>query len=211
MKKILTSIILAILLMSAYSTVYAQNSYSGTFDVKNLKVSRVENKLILHFTLDMTSVSLNNQLMVLLTPVLRLEDNSQSHDFSPIVVVGNTRNKVLRREVLFQNFAFEEKPQQYVCRKNGKNQMIPIEMSLPYVEWMRDAELGFIEEVSGCANCDLGKRDYVVADRILPSLFTPSYEIQYVMPEAEEVKQRSETYAAHLNYKVGKYELLRDF
>ena len=31
------------------------------------------------------------------------------------------------------------------------------------------------------------------------------------MPEVEEVKQRSETYSAHLNYAVGKSELLPNF
>ncbi len=31
------------------------------------------------------------------------------------------------------------------------------------------------------------------------------------MPEAEPIKRRSETYAAHLNFKVGRHELLRDF
>ena len=39
----------------------------------------------------------------------------------------------------------------------------------------------------------------------------PTYELSYVTPPAEPVKQRSETHSAYLNFEVGKSVLLHDF
>jgi len=210
MKKILT-ILFVILFISPLSIGYAQKTYSGVFKFINMQSSRQDNELHLSFDLDVTSVHMPGQLMLELTPVLRLSDNSQSYYFDPIIILGKTRNKVLQRELMFNNYTFDKQPQQCICRQNGKRQFLPITLSVPYVEWMRNAELVLIEKTTGCAECDMGNKEYQVADRVLPVLFSPSYALQYVMPDAEPVKQRSETYAAHLNYKVGKYELLRDF
>ena len=45
----------------------------------------------------------------------------------------------------------------------------------------------------------------------MPPLAPPVYELSYVTPPVEPVKQRSETHSAYLNFEVGKSVLLRDF
>lgn len=211
MKRHSTYIIIAFLFLSLFSTGWAQNSYPGQFRFNDLQIVKQENKLTLNLILDMSSVDLANQLMVELTPVMRLNDNSASHEFAPVIIVGTARNKALNRELGLHNFSYKVEPQQYVVRRNKQKQSVPVILTVTYAEWMRDAELVFTEKVSGCANCDLEEKLHTVTDRILSPLFVPAYELLYVQPEAEPVKQRSETYAAHLNYRVGKYELLRDF
>ena len=42
-------------------------------------------------------------------------------------------------------------------------------------------------------------------------MVAPTYELSYVTPPAEPVKQRSETHSAYLNFEVGKSVLLHDF
>ena len=46
---------------------------------------------------------------------------------------------------------------------------------------------------------------------MLAERFVPDYQFSYITPEVEEIKERSETYSAHLNYRVGRWDLLPDF
>ncbi|MCD8186724.1 MAG: OmpA family protein [Rikenellaceae bacterium] len=46
---------------------------------------------------------------------------------------------------------------------------------------------------------------------ILPPVVRPSYQVAYVEPPTEEVKQRSETYEARLNFRVNRYDIERDY
>lgn len=212
MKRIsLYFVLTVLLLMNIPSRINAQEPYVGMFNTEDVRISRKDNNLLINFNLDMTSVDLPSQIKVELVPVLKSEDGYRSHEFAPIIVAGPARDKAFRREVDLHNYTYPVEPQKYVVRKNGKKQMVPISMSLTYEEWMRDAKLVLEEEATGCANCEYRRESYLVTDRMLPPLFVPSYEVAYVMPEAEEVKQRSDTHSAFLNYRVGRYELLYDF
>ena len=46
---------------------------------------------------------------------------------------------------------------------------------------------------------------------ILNDLFIPKYELSYVVPPVEPLKQRTETHSAFLNFEVDKYVLLRNY
>ena len=67
------------------------------------------------------------------------------------------------------------------------------------------------ENTTGCASCEVSNDIYGVMSRVLPPLAPPVYELSYVTPPVEPVKQRSETHSAYLNFEVGKSVLLRDF
>jgi tetratricopeptide (TPR) repeat protein len=66
-------------------------------------------------------------------------------------------------------------------------------------------------EVIGCADCLDNEPDMLLTDRLLPERFVPEYSYTYIVPDVEEVKQRSETYSAYLNYMVGRWNLLREY
>ena len=197
--------------LCVFSNAQTQSGRSGEVKFENLQVIKTETDLNLSFTLNAHTATVNTQAMIELIPVLFLEDMSEKHEFEPIVIVGSKRNRALQRELEFGTYRFEKQPQKYLCWKKGRVESQQIDLSLPYAEWMRNARLSVIEKVTGCADCDLGRGEYEVADRVLPPLFSPSYELQYVVPEAEQVKRRSETYTAYLNYKVGDHKLMRDF
>jgi len=76
---------------------------------------------------------------------------------------------------------------------------------------MRNAELVFEEHVTGCGGRQVADLTHRSISPILPPEYNPSYEVVYVTPPAEDVKQRSESYAARLNFRVGRYEILHNF
>lgn len=201
-----TLLILSAVCMPAH----AQNSYDGEIRFKDVKALRQGDNLSLEFLLDLSEVVLPSQQMIALTPVLVAPEAETEHRFSSIIIAGRTRDKVNQRlkETVLPP---DDQVLQYIVRTNKRQQSYPVSLTLPYEEWMRDATLKIDESVSGCAQCDLGQRTSTIADRILPPVHVPEYALQYVMPEAEPIKERDETYAAHLNFRVGKYELLRDF
>ncbi|MDF9830795.1 DUF3868 domain-containing protein [Parabacteroides sp. PF5-6] len=197
-------------LFCLFSVAKSQNSYSGEIQYKDIQSFRQGEKLMIQLYMDISSINLPKQLIISQVPVIVSTEPAQEYVFDPIILTGAVRSKVYQRQK--EDYLPQGKdPLLYATRKNGEKQLYPVLLTAPYAEWMRNANLIFREEVSGCAHCDLGKKEIVVADPILAPVHTPTYALQYVMPEAEPVKHRSETYAAHLNFKVGKYELLRDF
>ena len=96
-------------------------------------------------------------------------------------------------------------------RKSGTPQTVNLHFGLPYHEWMRRAELILREEVTGCADCPVSQGDHTVITSVFDEQFTPRYELSYVTPPVEPLKQRSETHTAYLNFEVDKYVLLRNY
>jgi len=199
------------LLLGVYPGVKAQNTYDGEIKYRNIETYRQDDKLFASLTVDLSSIDLHKQIMIELTPVIKDTIRQNEYRFAPIVIVGKTRDKVYQREVVLGNSDMKKEPFRYILRKNGTMQSEPLTLSFPHEKWMSTAKLVFEEKISGCANCELGQREHLITDHVVRAPFTPVYELQYVVPEAEPVKHRSETYAAHLNFVVGKYELLRDF
>lgn len=193
-----------------YPVAKGQNSYSGEIQYNDIQSFKQGEKLTIQLYMDLSSIVLPKQLIISQTPVIESTDLSREYSFDPIIITGAVRNKVFQRQK--KDYLPEGKePLMYITWKNKEKQLYPIILTVPYEEWMRNAKLTFREEVSGCAHCDLGKKETVLVNNILSPIYNPSYALQYVMPEAEPIKHRSETHAAHLNFRVGKYELLRDF
>ncbi|MDL2255141.1 DUF3868 domain-containing protein [Parabacteroides sp. OttesenSCG-928-G06] len=200
-----------ILLLFASVHLHAQTPVAGKWNVNDLKIENLGESVTITCNLDLSDLRIASQEMLILTPELRSSDKKESHSFAPVVVVGKMRAKALERSIGFNHYIFEVAPQQYIIRENRKRQSTRLTLTLPYASWLRDATFLLVENVSGCATCDLGNAEYQLANQVLPPLFVPEYQLSYVMPEAEPVKTRSETHAARLNYVVGKYDLLKDF
>ncbi|MCD7899450.1 MAG: DUF3868 domain-containing protein [Bacteroides sp.] len=188
----------------------AQNVYQGDLQFNNLHTSRQNDELVVKVDLDISFIDLNSQRVILLTPVLRSNNQSNEHYFDPIIIAGSIRDKVIERNPNLYNFKPEE-ALIYVIRKNGKEQSFPVELHVPFDKWMYESKLYFEEYVSGCAQCEIGSREHLIADGVVAPPFEPSYNLQYVTPAVEEIKDRKENYAARLNFRVGRSELVRDF
>lgn len=211
MRRTIIYFISALFFLFIINPIQAQVPYEGILMFENVRIIKQQDNLVINFNLELSPIHISNQAKVILTPVIKSDSLLMSQNLAPIIITGRTRDKVISRELALHNYEYQSEPQQYIVRTNNKEQSVVIKMSLPYSEWMRGAQLVLEEEATGCAECEYSKDSYLVVDKMLSPLFIPSYELLYVMPEAEEVKQRSETHSAYLNYQVGKYELIHNF
>lgn len=203
---------LALLAFSIWM-VQAQQSYMSQVAIQNNQASRQAGNLTVKMDVDVSALIIRTQDMLVLTPVLHSIDGITKLDLPPVVVNGKTRHKALSRMMNVGNKnPFSNKPMTIVSRDKGERQVIPYSVTIPLEDWMRRATLSLKEEVkSCCVDCDAYTSVKLLMDRLLPADFVPTYELTYITPEAEPVKQRSESHAARFTYKVGRAELLPDF
>lgn len=209
MKKInIYTFIFVLLLFPASMSSQGNKRYEIRTD--RYEVQKVDENIRMTVSLNLDNLDIPSQQMITITPVARSADRSMTHEFPPIIITGSTRDKALKRSLAFGNFEFPKAPQMIVRHYNNKPQSIPLTLELPYEEWLHEAELVFVEDVTGCACKIENSGEYNIAN-ILPPLFIPKYELSYVTPPAEEVKRRSETYSARINFELNKYKILYNY
>jgi hypothetical protein len=151
-------------------------------------------------------VYLRSQRMLVFTPVLRSASGVDIHTFAPMVVTGRARHRALVRAMAYDNADFEQEPSRIVVRRNGRAQSVAMSGSVPYGEWMDEAQLVLVESATGCVGCGPTVREYVLWKGT-----RPVYVVSYITPPVEPVKERSDSYVTRINYVVDRWELRRDF
>jgi Outer membrane protein and related peptidoglycan-associated (lipo)proteins len=189
----------------------AQQIDANTIYPDNVVIRRDGSRVFMTLDINVDRLDLSSQQMVVITPVAVAADNSNIYRFNPVVVTGSKRERALERAVDFNNFKFDSQPQQIIRRENGKSQSVPVSYEFPYAGWLHNANLVFEIDRIGCACKNDFNNRYTAFSPILPVVVDPKYDLTYVTPPVEEIKQRSETYTARLNFEVGKYQLLRNF
>lgn len=190
----------------------SQVSYLNQLSFNNLTAEKNAGNLNLHMDVDVSKMDVSTQHMVVLTPVLNSVDGVTKLDLPAIIINGKTRDKALSRAMnLGGEKLFRTAPQTIFARINGTNQTIPYDVSFPLEDWMKKATLTIKEQVKACADCELGQNQTLLSERLLPKDLNPTYQLTYITPKAEPVKQRSEKHDAYLNFKVGKADILPDF
>lgn len=179
--------------------------------IEQIQVNKEGNNVRVDMTINLDNVRLGSGQMYIFTPVLRSADQSNFHRFNPIVIMGAGRSRTIDRAIDFEGFKFENEPQLMVRRYNKRPQSIPVTLTTTYQDWIRGGDLILQETKSGCAYTTIGDTEYRLVSPALPPLIVPVYEITYVTPPVEEVKQRSETHTARINFEVAKYNILRNF
>lgn len=189
----------------------AQNTYEGNIIFSSQRVVRKGGILNIEAVMDLSNMKLSAQQMATLTPVIVSNDGVESHQFAPIIIAGKKRFKILNRSQAFGTATLSAEPMYTERRCNDKLQTIDLYLRVPYQKWMHEARLVIKEKVTGCIDCDSGQDEYTVMASILNELFIPKYELSYVVPPVEPLKQRTETHSAFLNFEVDKYVLLRNY
>lgn len=198
----------AVALIVCCGIMRAQSDCMGRVKVESSVVKAGSDvKVRLDMALD--SVDLKAQHALVLTPVLQSKDGQTEKTLAPVIVNGRIRQKVYDREIALGYVEAGSTPYAVVCRKNDTSQRVTYEVSVPYEKWMRGASLVLREEAEGCASCGMGEYEQALGD-ILPvrSIAEPTYVTVSVEPRAEEVKRRDEQCELHLNYRVGRSEVL---
>lgn len=200
-------LLLAVVILPVTAQGQDNTAYRGEIIYRDAVAERLNDFLTIRFQIDISYIELSSQRVIQLTPILRNGDLGENR-FDPIYITGKTREKVISRKG-YDLMANQSAG--YVIRKNNKEQVIPVTLTVPFADWMYNSDLYFDEKINGCAECELGENRYLIVNQIVPEKFVPSYQLQYVTPEVEEIKERSDTYTAHLNFRVGKSDVVRDF
>lgn len=206
MNKLYLTIILLVAILPAMAgkVVYPENiKYS-------FNAEKTGNSIQIEFDIILDDVHIPAQGMVVLTPVLVTE--TREHRFAPAVIAGSKRYKAINRLISYGNRVFEQVPQVLV-KRSGSTQKVSLSYSVTYENWMQGADMYLYGDAGGCVNCGNAQSKLLVKNDIIPPLppvFIPEYRVSYIVPEAE-VKERSETFIARINYVVDRYELLPDF
>ena len=206
-------IYMAILLMASTLTLSAQkNVYVSTLDFDTPRVEKTGDRLVMTAQVSLNDPEFHRQQMVTLTPVLRSLDGTHRMVYNPVVFLGKKRAKVVDREIRLNNFVYERQPYQMVVHDpRGTIEPVTFVLDTPYEPWMRNAELVFEEHVTGCGDRTVADNLHRSISPILSPVYHPTYEVTYVVPPAEMEKQRSESYAARINFRVSRYEILHDY
>src|SRR5690554_2655328 len=207
------SLVIAVstLVMASFE-VAAQDYYTSQLTLENLNIVKDADVTNISLDINLNNLNIDKNELLIITPIVVSNSSENKKELDAITIIGKRRNRVLQRP-----FTYEGKPnidianENTLIRNNESSQLVSYTTSLPYEEWQRDAQLILSTEVIGCANCRDNEPEIVLTDRILREQFVPEYSYTYIVPEVEEIKQRSETYSAYLNYMVGKWNLLRDF
>lgn len=212
MKKI---IFISALLVLTITTINAQVNYLNQVSFINQEATSQSGSVDIKMDVDISNLDIRNQHMLVLTPVLNSVDGLTQFELPAVVVNGKTRNKAMSRAINVGGAKiFSKNPHTIAVREKGTRQVIPYSVRIPLEDWMRRSQLVVKEEVKACADCpgcELGTGQRLLSERLLPEPFKPTYQLTYITPEAEEVKQRSESHEARLNFKVGKADILPDF
>jgi outer membrane protein OmpA-like peptidoglycan-associated protein len=201
---------ITVALFVTMGTASAQINYMEQVAIENQTVLKEGAITTVSLDFILNDLELDKNDLLIITPVIVSTGNEVV--LEPVAVKGKLRNKVLERPFEWKGKTRLEMPKaNQLVRENGTLQSLRYATSLPFAEWQRDARLILRGEVIGCADCSEAQPDKLLSQKILPDRFIPTYRVSYIVPEAEPVKQRSETYSAHLNYRVGRHDLLPDF
>ncbi len=207
-----THIIASIFLFMYSISIQAQTAYLNDIATQNISISKKAGVSSISMDLNLDDLHIDKNQMIVITPVIVSLNDEKNTELSPIYIVGTKRDKMLNRPFQWKGkTVIDPKVANTLVRKNGEKQQIHYSQTTPYAPWQRAAKLVFNSEVIGCADCVKGHENKVIVYKILPDLFMPDYQMNYIVPEVEQVKQRSERYTAHFNYVVGRWNLLPNF
>lgn len=203
------SIVAAILLIISPVIIISQENYTDQLTIDNLKISKASGQTAVTMDVNLNDLRINKNEMLVVTPMLISENGEQAVELESFAVIGKLRNRVLSRPFTYSGKTELNFPDgNQIVRKNGSDQSINYFTSLPFDEWQRKAQLILRSEVIGCADCVDYEPDILLSEKILGDKFIPDYRFSTIAGKMEE---QSEVFSAHLNYVVGRWNLLPDF
>lgn len=171
--------------------------------LKDVDMNLVDSILKIEILLDSIS-HVSSKSMIVLTPRLEAEESDKSYTFDSFIYVGKNRSKVLKR---WEMLSGQKRKNILVIRKKESENTQSLLLTTPYEPWMNEANLMIVEQASGCANCDLGSYIHrIKVQTLIP--YEPNYSFVYIIPEVEQIKERSRKYSANLSFNVGRSEIL---
>ena len=191
----------------------AQQNYQQQIRTENVAVAKVSESTNISMEIDFSNLKIDKNHLIVVTPFVKANNGRELIELAPITIAGSRRNTILDRPFQWKGKAqLPENSYASLVRKNGTLQKVDYKVSISFDKWQRDASLSVKYKIIGCADCLTDGGSKTLQPKIISyEEFKPNYVMAYTVPEVEAVKQRSERYSAHFNYRVGKFDLLPDF
>lgn len=205
MKK--TLIIFAAALLFAAPLALAQTVESGSVSAENVKFSKNGDDLVIQMDLNTTGLDIKGNRMVIITP--EVSDGINTETLSSVGLYGRKRYMFYLRNIQDKLFGVSDEK---AIRSKDAPDIIPYSAIIPFQGWMEKAALKLNVQEKGCANCDKGSDEGLLADRpMIPEAPVIKPKAAYVTPQAEAVKSRSLEGRAFINFEVNKTVIKPDY
>lgn len=146
-------------------------------------------------------------------PVLVSKDGRHKCQLPATYVAGSNRYKYIKRaDKLRHSRVYPEVVLSDIHTwKEVKSAPFSMAQKIPFEPWMADATLMIQEELSGCASC--GVQNYLEPLKAVNiPLFIPDInKLKYHEPMVVRNKEYEEEFVSYINFKVARYELLKDY
>lgn len=177
MKRVITLYILLLL------TVGLATAKDYDFKIKQARVEKVNDRMMVSFTID--SVELSSSYRLLLTPVI-YDSTGRVQELKPLILVGRERNIYDKRS---ENV--DPDIERHVVK--SRKQQFRYAASLPYEAWMQYVSLAMSETLEGCCHTvtqlPTGGGDAIAEGLLLTFDPTPHFQakpLQYQLSELEK-------------------------
>lgn len=166
------------------------------------------NTVHINATIEVDGEYVKSKKSLTLTPVL--ESSTQKMGLPSVLLNGKNHHKVYQRQIALGNL--EDEPRYAVIRAfDAPTHTIAYETSVPWEEWMKDAQLVITEDLCGCGKEEAAQQGPWPIMRRPDQRYTPAPVFAYLQPEVETRKERAEVGTAYLEFVVGQYQILPNF
>lgn len=165
--------------------------------VRNLKTEKTDKTLLLGMDINLDSLDLRANHVLVLTPVLKGVDREEA---LPQVVINGRKADITYRRRGMKGYAEDAT---ILRRKNDTEQTVPYTAVVPYSDWMRNSDLVLVMDDCGCGD--------PLGSDVTPLKKFRSPLMPYLKPKAEKQKERQEEGRAFIDFPVNKTELHPDY
>ncbi len=194
--------IISLAFLLACSGAYSQTSYLREISINHSNVEKIAGRQVkVTFDADLSELDMKRQQSLRIVPVLISEDGYQKVELPAFIINGKVRDKANARTKALHGATPNADALFTVRRKNGTAQTVSYETAVPFKRWMIGGNLQLHSYTTGCAECKEGNETGYLGN-VLPPM-EATYAYPFIQPKEEEVKHRSETRTARLQFRQG--------
>ena len=194
-------LICALLPLCVAPVLKAQSLMDGQMEVRNLAVSRQEDKLFVSLDLDVSALKVGTNREVVFAPTL--SKGEHLIELPAVMVAG--RNRYYHH---LRNKSAVSLDRLY---RSGEQDVIEYRLVVPYERWMTKAALNVSNTTNGCCGTPI-LNDVALLENVLPEkdamAFFPEYV--YIRPKAEQKINQIEG-SAYIDFPVNRTELYPEY
>ncbi len=168
--------------------------------VSAVDAARTEGNLFVSIDVDVADLELGTDMEIVVTPVLESETGSMP--LESFIVAGRTR--------YFRHLRNDSPLNENSLYRVGRTRTVEYRATVPYGEWMAEAELILATELRGCTGEEISHADDLLATLdFAPKTFAPVFV--YIPPKGEAVKMREAKGSAFIDFPVNRTEIYEDY